>query len=293
MTIGERKIMGSMQRREGRNIVGYKGILQAIADGEKLIIKEMIERIGSERIGLYIGPIIIFIISLYPYMLIEYSRGIVIKESNIGIIIILGIMGIGIYGVIIGGWSGNSKYGYMGGIRSTAQMISYEIGLGIIIIGIIMCNGSLDIQEIINSQRRIWNIIGLLGIGIIVMIIGLAETNRAPFDLPEAESELTAGFMTEHSGAKFAYYFLGEYSSIIFMSIMFSILLLGGPGTTKYIILNGIILGIKVSLILIVFIWVRASYPRMRYDQLIKLMWKKILPLILGIIVIIPSIIIK
>ena len=293
MTIGERKIMGSMQRREGRNIVGYKGILQAIADGEKLIIKEMIERIGSERIGLYIGPIIIFIISLYPYMLIEYSRGIVIKESNIGIIIILGIMGIGIYGVIIGGWSGNSKYGYMGGIRSTAQMISYEIGLGIIIIGIIMCNGSLDIQEIINSQRRIWNIIGLLGIGIIVMIIGLAETNRAPFDLPEAESELTAGFMTEHSGAKFAYYFLGEYSSIIFMSIMFSILLLGGPGTTKYIILNGIILGIKVSLILIVYIWVRASYPRMRYDQLIKLMWKKILPLILGIIVIIPSIIIK
>ena len=293
MTIGERKIMGSMQRREGRNIVGYKGILQAIADGEKLIIKEMIERIGSERIGLYIGPIIIFIISLYPYMLIEYSRGIVIKESNIGIIIILGIMGIGIYGVIIGGWSGNSKYGYMGGIRSTAQMISYEIGLGIIIIGIIMCNGSLDIQEIINSQRRIWNIIGLLGIGIIVMIIGLAETNRAPFDLPEAESELTAGFMTEHSGAKFAYYFLGEYSSIIFMSIMFSILLLGGPGTTKYIILNGIILGIKVSLILIVFIWVRASYPRMRYDQLIKLMWKKILPQILGIIVIIPSIIIK
>ncbi len=293
MTIGERKIMGSMQRREGRNIVGYKGILQAIADGEKLIIKEMIERIGSERIGLYIGPIILFIISLYPYMLIEYSRGIVIKESNIGIIIILGIMGIGIYGVIIGGWSGNSKYGYMGGIRSTAQMISYEIGLGIIIIGIIMCNGSLDIQEIINSQRRIWNIIGLLGIGIIVMIIGLAETNRAPFDLPEAESELTAGFMTEHSGAKFAYYFLGEYSSIIFMSIMFSILLLGGPGTTKYIILNGIILGIKVSLILIVFIWVRASYPRMRYDQLIKLMWKKILPQILGIIVIIPSIIIK
>lgn len=285
MTLGERKIMGSLQRRIGPERVGYKGIMQPFADGMKLMLKEIIYPSLSNKYIFIIAPMISLLLSIITWVVIPWGKGVYIKEIKVGIIYILAISSLGIYGIILSGWSANSKYAFIGSIRSTAQMISYEISIGLIIINVIIINGTYNINNIIINQKGVKNIVVLLPMGLMMIISGLAETNRAPFDIPEAESELTAGFMTEHSGMGFAYFFIAEYANILLMSTIFTILFISDYDNYS------IWLGIKVSMIVFIFIWVRASFPRFRYDQLMNLMWINILPILIGLVIIIPGIV--
>lgn len=297
LTLAERKVMGSMQRRLGPNKVGIYGLLQPIADGVKLFLKETVIPSHSNIALFFIAPIITFLFSLVGWLVIPFNSTTVLHDMPLGILFLLATSSLGIYGVIFSGWAANSKYAFLGSLRSTAQMISYEVVLGLIILTVVFCiNDYPNLIKIIYSQQAIWYVIPLLPLALMFFISALAETNRAPFDLPEAESELVAGYFTEHSAVPFVYFFLGEYSSIILISTLTVILFLGGwlllPLTQfDSWIISSFILGIKVSIILFGFIWVRASYPRFRYDQLISICWTSMLPLTLGFIFTIPAII--
>ena len=278
LTLAERKAMGSMQRRLGPNTVGYYGLLQPFADALKLFVKESVIPAHANKALFLLAPVLSLIVSLLSWGVIPFGSGLTLADISLGILYLLAVSSLGIYGVVFAGWSANSKYAFLGSLRSTAQMISYEVVIGLVILTVILCLGSLNLTNIIESQISTWYIIPLLPLSLMFLISIIAETNRAPFDLPEAESELVAGFFTEHSSVPFVMFFLAEYASIILMSSLFSILFLGGYlvpfvyfENPTFFSFEGLALGLKVCLLLFIYIWVRASFPRLRYDQLIKL----------------------
>lgn len=280
LTVAERKTLGYMQRRVGPNAVGYYGILMAIGDAIKLLIKELIIPTQADITILFISPIISLISALLCWSFIPFGLGISISDNNYGLIMILAISSVGVFGTLLAGWSANSKYSLLGSIRSTAQLISYELVLTSIILISILISGTMNLSQFIELQSSIWLIIPLFPIVIIWFIACVAECARPPFDNVEAESELVSGHMTEYSSSIFVLFFLSEYASILFLSTLTVVLFFGG-GT-------GIILGIKTNIFAYTYIWIRATLPRVRYDKLIHLCWIIFLPIIFSIFILIP-----
>jgi NADH-quinone oxidoreductase subunit H len=284
-TLAERKIMSSIQRRKGPNVVGVFGLLQPLADGLKLFVKETVLPSNCDVVLFILAPILTFFLSLLGWAIIPLGSGMFYANINIGILYILAISSLGVYGIIIAGWSSNSKYAFLGALRSTAQMISYEITIGFVILSVVVCAGSLNLVEIVKAQENIWYCIPLFPLFIIFFIAGLAETNRHPFDLPEAEAELVSGYNVEYSAMGFALFFLGEYANMLLMSSLTTILFLGGwysPFNFLSFIPGPFWFGFKVSFFVIFFIVSRAILPRYRYDQLMRLGWKVFLPFTLS-----------
>jgi len=299
LTLAERKAMGSMQRRLGPNKVGYLGFLQPFSDALKLFVKESVIPVQSSKVLFLLAPMLSLFLALVAWAAVPFGTGLTLSDLELGILYLFAVSSFGIYPVLIAGWSANSKFAFLGSLRSAAQMVSYELVFGIIILIIIILTSSLNITDIVQSQLLVWYIIPLLPLFLMFLISILAETNRAPFDLPEAESELVAGFFTEHSSVPFVFFFLSEYANIILMSTLTSILFLGGylipfVGTINYpyFSFESLILGLKVCLILFFFIWVRASFPRLRYDQLMRFNWTGLLPVLLAFVILVPSILI-
>lgn len=283
LTYAERKVMGAIQLRQGPNIVGPFGLLQPFADGLKLFAKEQVLPAGANRIVFYLAPMMTFFLSLVAWAVIPFGDGLVLTNINVGILYLFAISSLGVYGIVMAGWASNSRYAFLGALRSAAQMVSYEVSMGFVIISVLLCVGSLNLSAIVNAQKTIWFVVPLLPMFVIFFISALAETNRAPFDLPEGESELVAGFMVEYSSAPFALFFLGEYANMILMSGMTSILFLGGwlppLAIAPFTWVPGIVwFALKIAFCLFVFLWVRATMPRYRYDQLMRLGWKVFLP---------------
>ncbi len=283
LTYVERKVIAAMQLRVGPNVVGWFGLLQPFADGLKLLHKETIIPTRSNPFIFIIAPLITFGLSLSAWVVIPFGPGMVLSNINVGVLYLFAISSLGVYGIIIAGWASNSKYAFLGALRSAAQMISYEISIGLIIITVILSVGSLNLSQIVEAQKTIWFIIPHLPMAVIFMISSLAETNRLPFDLPEAEAELVSGYNVEYSSMTFALFFLGEYANMILMSAMGSILFLGGwlpPfNIAPFTWVPGIVwFSLKISFLLFIFLWVRATFPRYRYDQLMHLGWKVFLP---------------
>jgi NADH-ubiquinone oxidoreductase chain 1 len=291
-TVGERKTMASMQRRLGPNIVGWYGSLQAFADALKLLIKEYISPSQANNILFFLGPIITLIFALLGYAVIPYGPGLTVFDFSLGILYMLAVSSLSTYGILLAGWSANSKYAFLGSLRSTAQLISYELILSSALLLVVLLSGSLNLTVNVEIQKSIWFIIPLLPVFIVFFIGAIAETNRAPFDLAEAESELVSGFMTEHSAVIFVFFFLAEYASIVLICTFIVILFLGGYLLNSFLFFEGnmygIVSGIKSSMMIFIFIWIRASYPRIRFDQLMLFCWTVLLPIIVGIIIFIP-----
>ena len=320
VTVAERKTMASMQRRLGPNIVGYYGLLQAFADALKLLLKEYVSPTQSNLSLFFLGPIITLIFSLLGYLVVPYGPGLSLSDFNLGILYMLAVSSLATYGILLAGWSANSKYAFLGSLRSTAQLISYELILSSAILLVVMLTGSLNLTVSIEAQRAVWFIIPLFPIFIIFFIGSIAETNRAPFDLAEAESELVSGFMTEHAAVIFVFFFLAEYASIVLICILTSILFLGGylydyislfwimehidfdyyinnlhnPSILSDPSIEGLIygltLGIKSCIMIFIFIWSRASFPRIRFDQLMSFCWTILLPIVIAFVVLVPCI---
>ena len=370
VTVAERKTMASMQRRLGPNIVGYYGLLQAFADALKLLLKEYISPTQANIILFFLGPVVTLIFSLLGYSVIPYGPGLAISDFNLGILYLLAVSSLSTYGILLAGWSANSKYAFLGSLRSTAQLISYELILSSAILLVILLTGSLNLTVNVEAQRAVWFVLPLLPVFIIFFIGSIAETNRAPFDLAEAESELVSGFMTEHAAVIFVFFFLAEYASIVLICILISILFLGGyllnpflslsylligivklfdlfitfilssldvlelifaylysivnPSASIYIedsiyklgtnlsyypleeyitmeglntflsdpiiegIIYGLTIGLKTCIMIFVFIWARASFPRIRFDQLMSFCWTILLPLVISFIIVVP-----
>lgn len=283
LTYAERKVIAAMQLRIGPNVVGWFGLLQPFADGIKLLHKETIIPTRSNSLIFLIAPLITFGLSLSAWAVIPFGPGMVISNINVGVLYLFAVSSLGVYGIIIAGWASNSKYAFLGALRSAAQMISYEVSIGLVIVTIVLSVGSLNLTQVVEAQKTIWFIIPHLPMAVIFMISSLAETNRLPFDLPEAEAELVAGYNVEYSSMSFALFFLGEYANMILMSAMGSILFLGGwlppLDMVPFTWVPGIVwFSLKISLLLFIFLWVRATFPRYRYDQLMHLGWKIFLP---------------
>jgi NADH-ubiquinone oxidoreductase chain 1 len=340
VTIAERKTMASMQRRLGPNIVGYYGLLQAFADALKLLLKEYVSPTQANIVLFFLGPIITLIFSLLGYAVIPYGPGLFVSDLSLGVLYLLAVSSLATYGILLAGWSANSKYAFLGSLRSTAQLISYELILSSAILLVILLTGSLNFTINIETQKTVFFLLPLLPIFIIFFIGSIAETNRAPFDLAEAESELVSGFMTEHAAVIFVFFFLAEYGSIVLICILTSILFLGGYllnvsffiDILQYIIntinillnniynsdvnalnstyninkievynaisnpfIDGIFyslwLAIKACIMIFVFIWARASFPRIRFDQLMSFCWTILLPIVIAFIILVPCII--
>jgi NADH-quinone oxidoreductase subunit H len=293
-TVAERKIMGVIQRRRGPNVIGYAGLLQALADGLKLFVKETILPSNSNLIIFLLAPILCFLLSLIGWAVIPFSHQVVISDLNLGVLYLFAISSLNVYSILLAGWSSNSKYSYLGALRSTAQMISYEISLGFTVLSVVVCAGSLNLSTIVATQKNVWFIVPLLPIFMIFYISMLAETNRHPFDLPEAESELVSGYNTEYSAMTFALFFLGEYANMLLMSAIASILFLGGWLSPFFGILSGSFwFVLKILVGCVFFILTRATLPRYRYDQLMQLGWKCFLPLSLGYLIFTTGILIS
>lgn len=286
-TVAERKIMGAIQRRRGPNVIGFVGLLQAIADGLKLLVKETILPSNS-NLGIFLlAPVLSFLLSVIGWGVIPFSHTVVLADVNLGILYIFAISSLNVYGLILAGWASNSKYAFLGALRSTAQMISYEISIGFIVLSIAVCVGSLNLSKIVLAQKEVWLLVPLFPLFVMFYISMLAETNRHPFDLPEAEAELVSGYNVEYSAMTFALFFLAEYSNMLLMCALSSILFLGGwlPPFDVFpltIIPGSFWFSLKVALGAVFFILTRAALPRYRYDQLMHLGWKCFLPLAIG-----------
>ena len=298
MTIIERKQLAAHQRRVGPTVVGYYGVLQPFADALKLILKETVIPSQSNKVLFYLAPVSTLVFSLLGWAIIPFGQGLTLFDFSLGIFYTLALSSLGVYGILFAGWSANSKYAFLGSLRSTAAMISYELILSSAILVIILLTGSFNYTTIIEVQQSIWFIVPLLPVFIFYFISILAETSRTPFDLQEAESELVAGFFTEHSSVPFVFFFLAEYSSIVLFSCISSILFLGGYNFPE-IIMNGsiinlqsIILGLKTCIFCFLFVIFRATLPRLRYDQLISLCWINLLPIAVAFIILVPSILV-
>jgi NADH-quinone oxidoreductase subunit H len=283
LTYAERKVIAAMQLRQGPMVVGPLGLLQPIADGLKLLLKETVIPSGANKVVFLIAPMTTFVLALIGWAVIPFGEGLVISDINVGILYLFAISSLGVYGIIMAGWASNSRYAFLGALRSAAQMVSYEIAIGLIIINVLITAGSLNLSEIVRAQEGLWYFIPHFPMFAIFVASILAETNRHPFDLPEAEAELVAGYNVEYSAMAFALFFLGEYANMILMSAICAVLFLGGwlppfdiapftwiPGPLWLIL--------KICFILFVFIWARATLPRYRYDQLMRLGWKVFLP---------------
>ena len=286
LTYAERKVLGAMQRRQGPMTVGPFGLLQPFADGLKLFSKETIIPTGANRPVFLIAPMLLFTLALVAWAVIPFDKGWVLANINVGVLYLFAISSMGVYGVIMAGWASNSRYAFLGALRSASQMVSYEVSMGLIIVCVLLCAGSLNLQEIVLAPRPVWMQALLFPMFIVFLISILAETNRAPFDLPEGESEITGGFMVEYSAMAFALFFLGEYANMILMSGITVTLFLGGwlpPfGMSFLAFVPGIVwFGLKTCAVLFFFLWSRATLPRFRYDQLMRLGWKIFLPLTL------------
>jgi len=286
LTLAERKVMAGIQRRKGPNVIGHFGVLQPFADALKLLVKEPVLPSRANTFLFLFAPVLTFLLSLLLWAVVPFQLHAVLADLNLGIMYIFAISSLGVYGVIMAGWASNSKYAFLGALRSAAQMVSYEVSIGFILLTVILCAGSLNMTDIVEAQEKVWYMVPLFPLFIMFYISCLAETNRSPFDLPEAEAELVAGYNTEYSSMGFALFFLGEYSSMIFMSTFTAILFVGGwyaPfGFPEIHNLGPFWLAVKTCFFLFVFIWVRAALPRYRYDQLMRLGWKVFLPISLA-----------
>lgn len=290
LTLAERKVLGSMQLRKGPNVVGVWGLLQPLADGLKLFSKETILPTHSNKLIFMISPLMGFILALISWAVVPFADGSVLADVNLGILYIFAVGSLGVYAILMSGWASNSKYAFFGAIRAAAQMISYEVSIGLIILVVVLCSGSLNLSDIVNAQKEIYYIFPLFPAFIMFFVSALAETNRAPFDFAEGESELVSGFNVEYSAMVFALFFLAEYGHIIFMSILTSLLFLGGwLSPISFLPDSSFWLAFKSVFIMFLFIWVRASFPRARYDQLMALLWKSYLPLSLGFLIFLAS----
>ena len=283
LTLAERKIIGAMQLRKGPNVVGPFGLLQPIADAVKLMFKETVIPANANRFLFLLAPMLTFILAMIGWAVIPFGEGIVLADINVGVLYLLAISSLGVYGVILAGWASAAQYSFLAAIRSAAQMVSYEVSIGFVLITVLLCVGSLNLTDIVMAQEDGWYVFTpLFPMFIIFFISTLAETNRHPFDLPEAEAELVAGFNVEYSSMAFSLFFLGEYANMILMSAMTSILFLGGwlPLIDALDFIPGFVwFAAKIGFLLFCFIWVRAALPRYRYDQLIRLGWKVFLPM--------------
>lgn len=297
LTYAERKVIGAMQMRRGPNVVGPFGLLQPIADGLKLFMKETVVPSGANRGVFIIAPMLTFILALVAWAVIPFGEGMVLADINVGILFLFAISSLGVYGILMAGWASNSRYAFLGALRSAAQMVSYEVSMGFVIITVLLCVGSLNLSDIVEAQKTVWFVIPLFPMAVIFFISTLAETNRHPFDLPEAEAELVAGYNVEYSAMTFALFFLGEYANMILMAGMTTVLFLGGwlpPfDIAPFNMIPGPIwFALKIAFCLFFFLWVRATFPRYRYDQLMRLGWKVFLPISLAAVAAVAGILV-
>jgi NADH-quinone oxidoreductase subunit H len=291
LTFAERKVIAAAQLRKGPNVVGPFGLLQPIADGLKLFLKETVVPSGANHLVFLLAPMLSFSLSLVAWAVIPFDAGVVIANINVGILYLFAISSLGVYGIIMAGWASNSRYAFLGALRSAAQMVSYEVAIGFVLVAVLLCAGSLNLTDIVEAQRHVWFVLPMLPMAVIFFISGLAETNRLPFDLVEGETEIVAGYFVEYSAMAFALFYMGEYANMILISAMTAVLFLGGwlppfgiepfTGAAAHI-WHGLWFALKIAFSLFCFLWIRATFPRFRYDQLMRLGWKVFLPFSLG-----------